>query len=468
MTRVPGAGAPAHKLVVEYRSPNDLKPYPRNSRQHSVKQIRRIEESMRTFGFNCPVLIGDDDEIIAGHARVKAAQRLGLTLIPTIRMPKMSPVERRGFILADNRIAEMATWDREVLAIELQEIIDSGAFEVEVTGFTLAEIDVRLDEAKEKKEPAPGPEEALPTLQKVAVTRRGDVWVLGLHRLICGDATSAADYEHLMIGKVAALVVADPPFNRPTRTFSGRGRTRHPDFVQGAGEMSEDEFIAFLGSFLEQNMNVLADGSILFVCMDWQHIGALITAGRQHDLTLKNLIVWVKTSAGMGSFYRGQHELVAVFKHGDAPHTNTFELGQHGRNRSNVWTYPGGGAFRVGRKNDLAMHPTVKPVAMIADAIRDVTRRSAIVLDPFAGSGSTIIAAERTGRICYAIELDPRYCDVIVRRWQQYSGKLAQLEGSGTPFDDVEVERSSQTPETLESEKSAAPAAATRTLRRAQ
>ena len=428
-------------LKIDYRSPTELKAYPRNARRRSPRQQRYLEDSIRKFGFNCPVIIADDGEIVAGHARVKAAEKLGLLRIPTITLPPMAATDRRAFILADNRVAELATWDRDMLAIELQDLIDLGVPDITLTGFTLADIDDRLEEATDKKRDLMEPEDDVPGVKGEVVTRAGDLWLLGSHRLLCGNATLASDYGRLMDSKLASMVFADAPYNRPVKSFSGRGRIRHPDFVQGFGEMSEHEFIDFLASFLQHSKEVTLPGSIIFACMDWAHIYELLTAGRQQALTLKNLIVWMKSTPGMGSFYRSQHELLAVFKHGDAPHTNTFELGQHGRNRSNVWRFPGGGSFRANRLDELKMHPCVKPVQLIADAIRDVTARGEIVLDPFAGSGSTLIAAEKTGRIGYAMELDSRYCDVIVRRWQAYTGKLAQLEPTGAFFEDVEAER---------------------------
>src|SRR5436190_10684283 len=224
---------------------------------------------------------------------------------------------------------------------------------------------------------------------------------------------------------------------------SGLGKVRHEEFAMASGEMSEAEFTAFLSTFLGRAKAHSRDGAILFVFMDWRHQFELTCARRQQSLMQKNLIVWVKDNAGMGSFYRSRHELVFVFKNGDAAHTNTFELGQHGRYRTNVWEYAGVNTFRTGRLDELAMHPTVKPVAMLEDAIRDVTKRGAIVLDPFAGSGSTLIAAEKTGRQARCIEFEPKYCDVIVRRWQAYTGKTANFEGIGLTFEDLEAARAS-------------------------
>jgi DNA modification methylase len=431
-------------LQVEYLPPERLRPYPNNARTHSKKQVKQIARSIERFGFNNPVLVSDDFEIIAGHGRVAAAKLLGLKRVPTVRLSDLSAADRRAYIIADNQLALLAGWDRELLATELQGLVDLKFDDLELTGFSLGEIDLLLDEAAEKSTDAPGPEDELPanSLQGPAVSRPGDLWILGSHRVLCGDARDPTAYERLLDGERADLVLSDPPYNVAIAgNVSGLGRIRHADFAMASGEMSEREFTAFLTSFLRRATKHAKDGAILFVFMDWRHLCELMTAGRDAGLALKNLVVWAKDNAGLGSFYRSKHELILVFKHGDAAHVNTFELGQHGRYRTNVWEYAGVNTFRAGRMEDLAMHPTVKPTALVADAIRDVTRRGAVVLDPFAGSGTTIIAAEKTGRHGRGIEIDPRYCDVIVRRWQQYAGKAAQLAGAGLTFEDVEAER---------------------------
>jgi DNA modification methylase len=443
--RAPSGSAPLTALPIAYLPPERLRPSPNNSRRHSKKQLKQIARSIGRFGFVNPVLISDDFEIIAGHGRVEAAKMLGLKQVPTVRLSNLSPAERRAYIIADNRLAELAGWDRELLATELQGLVELQFDDIELTGFSLGEIDLMLDEAAEKKAEQPGPEDELPanSLQGPAVSRAGDLWVLGPHRLLCGDARELTSYQFLLEGKPADLVLTDPPpFNVAIEgNFSGLGRFGQANFAMASGEMSEDQFIAFLTAFLQRAKENTKDGAILFVFMDWRHLYELMTASREVGLALKNLVVWAKDDAAMGSFYRCRHELVLVFKNGDAPHTNTLELGQHGRYRTNIWEYAGVTSFRAGRTEDLALHPTVKPMALVADAIRDVTRRGAIVLDPFAGNGTTIIAAEKTGRHGRAIELDPLYCDVIVRRWQQYTGKAARLEGSDLTFEDVEARR---------------------------
>jgi DNA modification methylase len=430
-------------LQIKYVSPDELRPYAGNARTHSKKQIRQVADSIERFGFTNPIIVSGDHQVIAGHGRLAAAKLLGLTSLPVVTLTNMTEADRRAYVIADNKLAELAGWDRDILAIELQFLQDVQFEDIEVTGFSLGEIDIILDEASEKSPQEPGPEDAIPAKSPHnIVSRAGDLWVLGNHRLLCGDARDSSIYQRLLDGQMADVVLTDPPFNLPIDGHvSGLGKVKHQEFAMASGEMSEHEFTHFLSSFLSSVKACSKDGAIMFVFMDWRHLTELSSAGQQNDLELKNLVVWSKDNAGMGSFYRSKHELCFVFKNGGASHTNTFELGQHGRYRTNVWEYAGVNTFRNGRLDELAMHPTVKPVAMIADAIRDVTRRAEIVLDPFAGSGTTIIAAEKTGRKARAIEYDPGYCDVIVRRWQSYTAKSATLEHTQRTFEDIEGER---------------------------
>jgi DNA modification methylase len=421
-----------------------LRPYPRNARTHSKKQIRQIADSIRRFGFTNPVLISDDDEIIAGHGRVEAAKLLGMQSVPTLRLSHLDAAQRRAYLIADNKLALNAGWDRQLLAIELQALIDL-EFDVQITGFSLAEVDLLFDEARES---SPDPEHAAdnevpPLTDPVsAVTRCGDLWLLDRHRLLCGDSRHAVTYDHLLQAERADLIVTDPPYNVPIDGHvCGLGRIRHREFAMGAGEMSSEAFTAFLQTTLGHAATSCRDGAIAFVCMDWRHVGELLAAGRAVFSELKNLCIWNKTNGGMGSFYRSKHELVFVFKAGSAPHTNTFGLGDTGRYRTNVWDYAGVNTLRPGRAEELAMHPTVKPVALVADAIKDCSRRGEIVLDPFAGSGTTLVAAERTGRRARLVEFDPGYCDQIVRRFEQVTGKQAKLAATGQSFEAVAEER---------------------------
>lgn len=415
--------------------------YPQNARTHSRKQIRQIAESIRRFGFTNPVLIDDANQIMAGHGRVEAAKLIGLAEVPTVRLSHLSTAEKRAYILADNRLAEKAGWDREILAIELQALIDLD-FEIELTGFETSAVDALLEDAAEAAAVS-GPEDLVPAAQPpdCAVSSPGDLWLLEGHRLLCGNALDPVAYETLMAGESAEMVFTDPPYNVPVDGHvCGLGRVRHRDFAMASGEMSPETFQGFLKTVFSHMAANSVDGSIHFTFMDWRHMAEILAAGRAVYSELKNLVVWNKTNGGMGTFYRSKHELTFVWKNGNAPHINNFELGQHGRNRTNVWDYAGVNTMRPGRHDELAMHPTVKPVAMVADAIKDCSRRRSIVLDPFSGSGSTIIAAERTGRRAYAIELDPTYVDVAIRRWQSYTGKSATLAADGRSFDEIDFQ----------------------------
>ena len=419
-----------------------LRPYAGNARKHSKKQVKQIAESISRFGFTNPVLIGDDGEIVAGHGRVMAAKELGLKTVPTVRLSHLSPEERRAYVLADNKLALNAGWDTEILAIELQALIDID-FDVTLTGFSLAEVDLTLDQAREAStETTDGPADLIPEPEGDAVSRQGDLWHLGRHRLLCGDARSADDVSRLLAGERADLIFTDPPYNvRIDGNVGGLGSVRHREFAFASGEMSREAFTAFLTETLGNAASVAKDGAIAFVCMDWRHMRELLDAGEAVFSEMKNLCVWNKTNGGMGSFYRSKHELVFVFKVGDGAHTNSFLLGETGRYRTNVWDYAGISSLGARRAEELAMHPTVKPVALVADAIRDCSRRGEIVLDVFGGSGSTLIAAETCGRVARLLEYDPVYCDTIIRRFEAYTGKQATLDGDGRAFEAVAAER---------------------------
>jgi len=428
------------RLKIEYRKVDDLQPYAGNARTHSDKQIAQIAASIRLFGFMNPVLIDAVDGIIAGHGRVAAAQTLGLTEVPVIKLAHLSEAERRAYVIADNRLAELAGWDNEILAIELQALSEMDLdFDLEITGFETAEIDLLLDDddvsdhdpADDVHEPVLGP----------AITQPGDVWHLGRHKLICGDAQDTSTYRMLMGDERARAVFTDPPYNvKIDGHVCGSGKVKHREFAMASGEMDKPGFTDFLHDTLAAMADVSLDGAIHFVCMDWRHMVELSAAGDTIYSELKNLVVWAKTNGGMGTFYRSRHELIFVYKVGTAKHLNTFGLGETGRYRTNVWDYPGVNSFG-GNQEDLALHPTVKPAALVADAIRDVTRRGDIVLDGFGGSGTTLIAAERTGRVARMIELDPLYCDVICRRFEALTGQPARLKGIDRTFNDLAIDR---------------------------
>lgn len=421
--------------TVEVHPPQALKPYARNARTHSKRQIAQIAKSITAFGFNNPVLIDDDLMIIAGHGRVQAAILLGLKEVPCLKLSHLSDAEKRAYVLADNQLATKAGWDRELLALEFQGLIDLG-FDVTIAGFELAEIDMVIETERAKHQD--DVEKPLPAIGP-AVTQRGDIWRLGAHLILCGDARDPKAYMSLMGNERADLVFTDPPYNVPIDGFvGGKGRIKHREFEVGSGEMSEEEFTRFLTDVLGLTADHSVDGSIHFVCMDWRHIMELLRAGRAVYSELKNMIVWAKDNAGMGTFYRSQHELVFAFKKGSAAHINSFELGQYGRSRSNVWKYAGVNTMKADRLEELAMHPTVKPLALVADALKDCSKQNSLVLDPFSGSGTTLIAAEKTGRRARVIELDPQYCDVAVRRWQNFTGKKAYLGDTELSFESIE------------------------------
>lgn len=431
------------KLEIIYRAVDDLRPRASNPRTHTKKQLEQIAASIRRFDFTNPVLIDEDDGIIAGHGRIEAAKLVGMSEVPTVRLADMSDADIRAYVIADNRLAENAGWDRELLGLELQYLSELEIdFDVTITGFDPPEIDVLIGELSLDGD-AEDPADVMPEpVAGPAVTRPGDIWRIGPHRLICGDATRAETYAALLGAQKAAMVFTDPPYNVPIGGHvSGLGKVRHREFAMASGEMSSAEFTDFLTTVFSHLAAFSVDGALHFQCMDWRHMVEMLAAGGATYTEFKNLCVWAKTNGGMGSLYRSAHELVFVFKSGTAAHINNVELGRHGRYRTNVWTYAGTNSFGAGRDGDLAMHPTVKPVAMVADAILDCSRRKDIVLDAFTGSGTTLVAAHRTGRRGYGIEIDPAYCDVIVRRMRETCGLEAVLDADGRSFDDMAAER---------------------------
>jgi DNA modification methylase len=420
----------------------NLRPNTRNARTHSKKQIKQITNSIRRFGWTYPILADENGTILAGHGRYLAALELGLPNVPVMTLADLSEIEKRALALADNKVALNAGWDRELLAQELgelAELLPECDLDVEITGFEPAGIDGLLGDLVD---PELDPADHAPPAPKTPVTQIGDCWELGPHRLLCGDAKSAVDMQRVMVTDAATMVITDPPYNLPIKRVQGRGRIKHRDFAQGAGEMPPAQFTRFLGTVFSHSAKHSIDGAVSYIFMDWRHVGEILTAGRKVYGEPRNLIVWVKSNAGQGSFYRSQHELLFVFTKGNGRHINNFELGQHGRNRSNVWTYAGVNTFRAGRMDELAMHPTVKPVALVVDAMKDCSRRGDIVLDPLMGSGTTIMAAERVGRRAFGLEIDPLYVDVAVQRWQAYTRRDAVLQGIGQTFEEIAAARS--------------------------
>jgi DNA modification methylase len=422
----------------------DLKPDPRNPRVHSERQIEQLTKSIQSFGFVWPVMIDGKRRVLAGHGRIEAAKRLGFQEVPTISIHHLSESQRRAFMIADNRLAEQASWDEKLLAEQLKELCEVDLdFNLEATGFEVGEIDVLIESAFPDAQGDSDPANELPETKSVAVTHTGDLWLAGSHRIHCGNSLNPETYLTLMDSRRAAMIFTDPPFNvKIDGHAGGLGAIHHRNFQMACGEMTEAEFTDFLAQVLTWCAFHSIDGSLHYVFMDWRHMPELLAAGEQVYNDLKSLCVWVKDNGGMGSLYRSQHELIFVFKHGREGHRNNVQLGQYGRYRTNVWHYPGANSFsrRTDEGNLLALHPTVKPVALVADAIMDCTSRRDIALDPFLGSGTTVIAAERTGRVCYGIELDPQYVDISIRRWQKLTGLLATHSASGRSFDELEKE----------------------------
>jgi DNA modification methylase len=421
----------------------NLRASKRNARTHSKKQIEQIINSIRRFGWTYPILIDELGNILCGVGRWLAAQRLGLAKVPVIAISNLSGTEKRALMLADNKIAANAAWDRKILAAELGELavlLPKIDLSIEITGFETGEIDGLMGDLVDSEQ---DPIDEMPQLANESTSQVGDLWQLGGHQLYCGDACEASDVRALMGRDRAAMIFADPPFNVRIKATVGRGRTKHREFAFASGEMSPSQFVAFLKRWMRLAAQFSEDGSIHYVCIDWRHLTEILAAGDEIYSELKNVVVWAKTNAGQGSFYRSQHEFIFVYKNGDASHQNNVELGRHGRNRSNVWTYAGVNTFRAGRLDELSIHPTVKPVGLVADAMRDCSRRGDIVLDPFLGSGTTVLAAERVGRRGYGIEIDPLFVDAAIRRWQDFTRRDAILKATGQTFDEVAVDRSS-------------------------
>ncbi|MCB1498643.1 MAG: ParB N-terminal domain-containing protein [Bauldia sp.] len=405
-------------LSVTYRSVESLRPDPRNARTHPKRQVDQIVASIREFGFANPILIDGDGSIIAGHGRLLAAKAIGMSEVPTIVLRGLTDAQKRALRLADNKIALNAGWDLEVLKLELSDLaVMDVDLDLSVTGFSTGEIDVIM---KSQDDPD---DENIPAVPVEPRTKPGDIWILGEHRIGCGDGRDL-DFLRAVVGENAEIDAAflDPPYNVPINGFVN-ARGRHREFAMASGEMSDEAFRAFLAQTLGACASASRDGAVHFVCMDWRHMDDVARVGAEVYGDLLNLCVWNKSNAGMGSLYRSKHELVFVFKVGKAAHFNAVELGKHGRNRTNVWDYASVNSLAGSRHEDLALHPTVKPVALVADAIQDVTRRGELVLDIFLGSGTTLIAAERVGRRCRGIDIDPGYIDVAVERWKSLTGR---------------------------------------------
>lgn len=420
---MPATSGISHPLAVRYRPIAELVPDPQNARTHSKRQVEQIRASIAEFGFTNPILADSEGHIIAGHGRLLAAKAMGLETVPVIDLEGLSDNQKRALRLADNKIALNAGWDMEILQGELAALTSMDiSFDPMLTGFTTGEIDVIL---KGQDDPD---DEVIPAVPTTPRTRVGDVWILGDHRVGCGDGRDA-DFLRRVVGVGASIDCAflDPPYNVKISGHAN-AKGRHREFAMASGEMTEAQFRGFLADTLGAAARVSRNGAVHFVCMDWRHVDDVSAVGRGLYGDLLNLCVWNKSNAGMGSLYRSKHELIFVYRVGDASHLNQVELGRHGRNRTNVWDYASVNSMRGSRREDLALHPTVKPTGLVADAIRDVTKHGDLVLDIFLGSGTTLIAAERSGRRFRGLDIDPAYVDVALERWSALTGGTPVLE----------------------------------------
>jgi DNA modification methylase len=430
----------APDIRIEYRTLAEIKSARRQLRKHDRKQIDQIAALIQRVGFINPIIVDACYTIVSGEGRYRAAGNLKLLRIPVIRVEHLSEAELRAFALADNKLVLNDSWNEELLAVELSELMAIDIdLPIELTAFNTAEIDNII---LKSSTPTPDGEGEIPEPPAKPVSRIGDLFTLGeLHRLYCADARDDASYTTLMEGALARVIFSDNPYNQKPSNINGLGKIKHASFVMASGEMSKTEFTQFLATIWKHLADHSIDGSIHYQCMDHRHLPEVVEAGELAYDEFKTLIIWDKQVAGMGSFYRNQHELIFVFKKGTAPHTNTFGLGQNGRNRSTIWSYPGANMMRKGRLETLALHPTVKNLTMVVDAIRDVSARGEIVLDPFCGAGTTILAAERTGRRARCLELDPKYVDVAIQRWEAMTGQQAVHVETGLSFAELRLER---------------------------
>jgi hypothetical protein len=433
-------------LAIEYRSISSLRPDPGNPRRHDERQVQQIARSIEVFGFNVPILINEESQVVAGHGRLLASKLLGLTEVPTIRLEHLTSTQARGFMIADNRLTENAEWDNRMLGEQLKILSEAEIdFSLEITGFDMGEIDLIVENVAPATAGKDDPADAIPDSgAKPQVTQAGNCWILGRHRVHCGDARNDSAYSALLQGRTAEMVFTAPQYNDASNgDVTGLGKIHHPDSAAALRETSAYDSIDFLKHVVTHLARHSVDGALQYICMDWRHSAELLAAATAAYTEFKSLCVWVKDSAAHGSLYRSQHELVFVFKVGNKPHRNNNQRRQcEGHRKSNVWNYrrvksPTRSADE-GNLSDL--QPTIRPVEMVADAILVGTARGDIVLDPFLRCGTTVIAAERTGRVCYGIELNPLCVDTIVRRWQAFTGQSAVEESTGKTFGKIEEE----------------------------
>ena len=411
-------------------SVNSLLSSKKKSRKHSKKQLEKLKRCIKKVGFTMPIVVNEQYEIIAGELRLKAAQELNIDVIPVIILDNVSDEEARAIKILDNRIAEDGEWDYSVLKEEIEALFKFD-FELQDLGFETIDYDkifIQNDPAEKLSHCNQVENESWLDANIPKRTNLGDLWRLGDHFVICGDSLDENIFKVLMQGELAQIVVTDPPYNCPIDKYvCGLGKIKHEEFVMASGEMTNAEFAQFLHNFMKNAVKYSVNGSLSYIFMDWKGINTLINEAMKLYHSMINLAVWNKGVGGMGAFYRSQHELIGIFKNGSAKHQNHIQLSKYGRYRTNVWDYPGIRATNPGSLELLKLHPTCKNVGLLQDILIDASSKNEVVLDCFGGSGSTLIAAERAKRRARLIELNPRYIDVTIWRWEQETGKKATL-----------------------------------------
>lgn len=423
-------------------SPAALKLPNRAQRRHAKAKLKKLRKNLQRYGIVSPLIVDTKLRVLDGCARLQLARELMVTTVPVIVVDGLSEAELKALSLALNKLAEDAEWDWDAVADNLKSIIEIDAdFDLQLSGFAVPEID-NIILGAEKRGQVDSIDQDIPAPPARPVAQEGDLFQLGAHRVYCGSNFAPGCNDDLWSTVSAQALFTDAPYNVPVSGhITGHGKIQHREFPMASGEMSREEFIAFLIESLKAQIACLVDGSLIYLFIDWRHIEELQAAARSLGLTPINMCVWIKNNGGLGSLYRSQHELVFVYRKGDTQHRNNVQLGRYGRNRTNVWNYDGVNSFNPSRRAELALHPTTKPVPLVEDALRDCTKRRDVVIDGFLGSGSTLLAAERTGRVCYGAELDRGYCDLIINRWQRLTGKDAVHAASGRTFRDLKARR---------------------------
>lgn len=412
-----GEALPANtQLHLQYRPIDQLRPYRQNAREHPASQIAKLAKSLQRHGVVQAIVIDETGELIAGHAVLLAAKKAGIRELPCITLYGLSETDKRRLRIALNKLGDLSRFSPEGLRSEVLAIVsEEPVIDPEELGFEVGEWDVVL-----KAEPD-ADDDTLPEVRAEPRAQRGDVWKLAEHIIGCGDARDPHFLARVMASLMADAAFLDVPYNVSIGSHATRSG-QHDEFAMASGEMSDDEFVAFLRVSLSVARDVTRNGGVHFLCIDHHHVDQLIAAAQPLYGVRIHICVWNKSNAGMGSLYRSKHEFIAVYRVGEAQPLNNVQLGKFGRSRTSVWDYPSVNMVGSSRAAELKWHPTVKPVALVADAIKDVTRPGDIVLDTFLGSGTTLIAAERTGRRCRAIEIDPRYVDIAIDRWVAITG----------------------------------------------